>query len=311
MHKNLYSILDLDPNKNHSKDEIKKAYKKQILKYHPDKNKEDTTEKFKEIQTAYEILSDDTKKKEYDNLPASEKVKYYETFKSLIIKKYPYVNDYFNSMIKNFYDGNEENFQNDIESFNFNSIYKNFIDKIPDFFDKVEYKKPDQIKPLKKYVIDVNINGKLTGNLCDRYQNKYQKLLIERETKEEISIFVPFIEDIYILEDEGEIGINNINGNIIIEVDVPNIYNNFTKLGDDLYVEIEISLYEYLYGGIIKFNNLDNNEIILEHDSLLENNIIKLEGKGFIKNSNEERGDMIIIIKIKDLGNLKEKIKNI
>jgi DnaJ-class molecular chaperone len=314
MNKNPYLIMELDNIKNPSKDDIKKAYKRLILKYHPDKNTVDTTDKFKEIQTAYEILSNDDKRKEYDSLPANEKVKYYETLKSLIIKKYPYVGDYLSFIIRNFYNENEKDLQNDLETFNFDSIYKNFMEKIPDVLNKVDYKSPK----LKPYVIDININGKISGSLSDRYQNKYQNLLIERETKEEINIFVPFIEDIYVLENEGEIGINNVNGNIIIEVDIPNIYKNFTKLDDDLYVEIEIPLYNYLYGGFIKFENLDNTEIILEHKSLLENNIIKINGKGFLKkleentndeNNKEERGDMIIIIKIKDLDNLKEKIK--
>ena len=79
-------------------------------------------------------------------------------------------------------------------------------------------------------------------------------------------------------------------------------------------------MYDYLYGGCIKFKNLDNTEIVLEHKSLLENNIIKLINKGFLKKINninninnnlEERGDMIIIIKVKDLDNLKDKIKNV
>ena len=313
MNKNPYLILELESSKNITKDDIKKAYKKLILKYHPDKNKDiDTSDKFKEIQIAYEILSDDERRKEYDNLPISEKVKYYETLKSIIIKKYPYINDYISFFIKNFYNENEDDLKNDLESLNFNSIYKNFLEKIPEVLNKVEYKKPTNLKP---YVIDININGNIQGNLSDRYQNKYQNLLINRETKEEIKIFVPFIQDLYILEDEGELGINGVNGNIIIKINVPNIYNNFTKLDDDLYVELEIPLYNYLYGGIIKFINLDEKEIVLEHESLLENNIIKINNKGFIKinenNNSDERGDMIIIIKIKDLDNLKDKIKNL
>lgn len=311
MNKNPYQILELDINKNLSKDDIKKAYKKLILKYHPDKNTEDTTDKFKEIQTAYEILSNDNKKLEYDSLPANEKVKYYEKLKSIIIKKYPYIDDYFSFIIKNFYDGNEKNLENDLETFNFNSIYKNFVEKIPEVLNSIDYK---NIK-LKPYVFDINITGKIHGTLIDRYLNKYQNLLIERETKPEINIFVPFTEDIYILENEGEIGINNINGNIIIEIDIPNIHNNFTKLDDDLYVEIEIPIYNYLYGGILKFENLDNTEIIVDYKSLLENNIIKINNKGFLKKTenenNIERGDMIIILKIKDLESLRDRIKEI
>ena len=324
MNKNPYSILELESNKNISKEDIRKAYKRLILKYHPDKNTEDTTEKFKEIQTAYEILSNNENKTKYDNLPNNEKVKYYESLKSLIIKKYPCINEYLSFIIKNFYNDHEKDFENDLETFNFNSIYKNFIEKFPDILNKADYNilnhnTLNHNKP-KNYAIDININGKLTGSLSDRYQNKYQNLLIQRETKEEINIFVPFIEDLYILENEGEIGINNIHGNIIINIDIQNTYNNFTKLDDDLYIELQISLYDYLYGGCIKFKNLDNTEIVLEHKSLLENNIIKLINKGFLKKINninninnnlEERGDMIIIIKVKDLDNLKDKIKNV
>jgi DnaJ-class molecular chaperone len=55
MNKNYYQILGIQENA--SKDEIKKAYHKLALQYHPDKNNsEDAEEKFKEISEAYDIL---------------------------------------------------------------------------------------------------------------------------------------------------------------------------------------------------------------------------------------------------------------
>ena len=65
MAKNYYDILGV--NKNASDDEIKKAYRSLAKKYHPDLNKTpEAAEKFKEINEANEVLSDDNKRKQYD-----------------------------------------------------------------------------------------------------------------------------------------------------------------------------------------------------------------------------------------------------
>lgn len=63
--KDYYEILGLD--RNASKADIKKAYRKLALKYHPDKNPDKAAEeKFKEISEAYAVLYDDEKRKMYD-----------------------------------------------------------------------------------------------------------------------------------------------------------------------------------------------------------------------------------------------------
>lgn len=73
----LYTILEVS--KDATIDEIKKSYKRLAMKYHPDKNPGDkeAEEKFKAIANAYEILSNPSKKQDYDN-PS-----YYGTFHDL------------------------------------------------------------------------------------------------------------------------------------------------------------------------------------------------------------------------------------
>ncbi|MDA3947635.1 MAG: J domain-containing protein, partial [Spirochaeta sp.] len=69
-YKDYYKTLGVD--KNASKDEIKKAYRKLARTYHPDANPndEETAQKFAEISEAYEVLSNDENRKKYDELGA-------------------------------------------------------------------------------------------------------------------------------------------------------------------------------------------------------------------------------------------------
>jgi DnaJ-class molecular chaperone len=68
MSRNYYDVLEID--KNSSEADIKKAYRKGALKWHPDKNTDNKVEaevKFKELSEAYSVLSDPEKKQISDS----------------------------------------------------------------------------------------------------------------------------------------------------------------------------------------------------------------------------------------------------
>ena len=90
--KDYYAILGVE--KNATKEEIKKAYRKLARLYHPDRNPDpEAEEKFKEINEAYHVLSDDEKKEEYDRILRSGDESKFRDFME-------YIQEFIESIIK-------------------------------------------------------------------------------------------------------------------------------------------------------------------------------------------------------------------
>ncbi len=90
--KDYYAILGVE--KNATKEEIKKAYRKLARLYHPDRNPDpEAEEKFKEINEAYHVLSDDEKKEEYDRILKSGDESKFRDFME-------YIQEFIESIIK-------------------------------------------------------------------------------------------------------------------------------------------------------------------------------------------------------------------
>src|SRR5271170_2418581 len=120
---NYYKILGVSNTA--SKEDIKKAYKKLALKYHPDRGNSSST-RFIAIKEAYEVLKDDIKKKEYDDLN-SEEQELYSLMKKKIVDKFPFLN--YSIIIKYLY-SSEDALKRDINNLDIYSIYSSIYNNI-------------------------------------------------------------------------------------------------------------------------------------------------------------------------------------
>lgn len=128
-----YKILGI--NKNATHDEIRKSYKKLVLKFHPDKNPTDEAPIiFRKIQTAYETLSDPEKRRKYDQFDGidnSNEIKYifmrYQELVNELCEKYQ-ISDDDKEQIYNLFDLND--YQDEIHNNNINAAYQKLYTKI-------------------------------------------------------------------------------------------------------------------------------------------------------------------------------------
>ena len=171
MEKNYYEILEID--KNASQEIIEKAYKVLVKKYHPDlqtspEMKLKYESKIKEINEAYETLSDNSKKEIYDNsLKNSE-----NDFNNLYQENINLKNNSYKNTTSNFKNDNYNNLNNISEN-NINNNYKN--NNLKDYFQNT----------LKKayhdaYIDDMKNKGYKIKykKTCDDYLRSFISLFI-------------------------------------------------------------------------------------------------------------------------------------
>ncbi len=249
---NLYDILKVKSDA--SIDEIKKAYKKLSLKYHPDKQKtsglslEETTKIFIKISEAYEILSDEQKRYKYDkeitkkkfSINNVEEVLY--DLKNLFSTK-EYVS-FLNILDNKFKQTLFNNMQLDNFLIQINKM--NFIDII------------GSINNFKLLDIEIIMNF----TLKEQYNNNYKILSYKRTTRDIFEEIIYPIDLTQIYENEGEMFILNNNsnyGNFIVKINIINNSNvdiKYQVLNNDLYVVINN---KNIIDEIISFTHLDDN----------------------------------------------------
>lgn len=261
----LYKILEIEESS--SICEIKKAYKKLALKYHPDKSNKyniDTTSKFIEIKYAYDILSDENKRKEYNN--------------SFFKKDFNYKDLDYNDIINNLKKIIKDEYYQKIILIIGDKLFTTILSK--NKFNKNNF-------DFDLNLLDININLEYT--LFEVINLKEKIINYKRVTKDIFTENIIPIDFNQSYENEGEeIRINNFyfKGDLNININI----------NENIYFGYKYEILNYDLYTIIKKDKIKKNGIyILKY----------IDGIKYKFNLNElekEKIDLGFIIKIKNFG---------
>lgn len=303
--KDYYKILGVDKNANEN--DIKKAYRKLVVQYHPDKTNGDKVkeERFKEISEAYDILSNPQKKQKYDN-PQSDFSSFFNGFNGF--------SGFSNNPFQNIYNQYQQQFEQlnlGISlKFTLSDIYNN---KCRDFVYK--RKKPCTCDNGSEFSNDkcemCDGRGEIANKECV-YCNGHGRLkincskcngtnvLLQDETYNlNMNIFNflnPMRFEIRNMGNYSHKNKNNIGSLIVntsLDIDTPYKIDRY-----DLYYILDVHFQDAIDGGDVLYKHLDDKEYKIKIKPLSNNNDkLKMTNKGLMKNMNE-RGDLYFIINI-------------
>ena len=291
--------------------------------------------KFKEINMAYEVLSDKDKKKEYDLMSKTEQYEFYDVLKNMIFKIDPNGTQIVNNVINFFYD-DEDSLKSELNDLNFTNIFSRIQTKLENstlidiskFLKSMDTNKNNVDDTKEKNTtclnFDVNPDIKLNINvsLKDKYTNKYKKITYKTNNEQDI-VHVPLYGNEMIFPNKGNYFNNDKRGDLYITVNTQEHKDISIINENDLAVFIKISLYEYLYGTCFKYD-LFGDEISINVPSCVDMvPIIKIDGKGLpykkidsddeyveIDSKNDTvKGDFYIYLQIQDIVEYKSQLK--
>ena len=338
-----YEILGVG--KNATDEEIKKAFRKLALEFHPDRNKSKGAEdKFKEINEAYQVLSDPEKRKSYDQF-GHDGIK--ANFQDFDFQNFGGFGDIFDAFFGGSQTSSRPNrrkgrdlhktinisfkesafgIENDISVERVgrcNNCDGSGAKDSSSFSKCMNCNGSGQVKRVQKTIFgqfaqasvcqDCTGSGKKITEKCSNCNGKGSNL--EKKT---ISVKIPqgvSSGDTIKLSGEGEYaGINSIDGDIYLKINVSD-HEFFARRSRDVILNIELDIFQAILGDKLEIPTLDDETILSIPAGTQNGDKIIIKGKGFTDVGGSVRGNQINIIQVKIPKDLtqdeKDKLKEI
>lgn len=266
--KDYYKILGLDNNKV-TQEEIKIAYREQAKKYHPDINSENnfSEERFKDINEAYKVLSDQVARRKYDR-----------TWNSSIGRR------------KKAQQSKREE----------GSISSNFFNM---FFGEQAEKKAEKIEKKEKVPIKgENVETEIEVTVEEAFYGQNKKISLRTQNGKMKTFTIKIPEGIrngekIRLIGQGKKGENGgKNGDLLIRINIKDS-NKFALRGVDLYTDLKISPWEAVLGTKVSVETIGETIYLHIPQGIESGEKVRIPGKGY-KDGKGGRGELIADVKI-------------
>jgi curved DNA-binding protein len=282
--RNYYAILGVS--RDATIDEIKKSFRKLARQYHPDMNPGDKTaeEKFKDLGEAYEVLSDPSKRAQYDNYSSFWKQSGFQGAANWAKTAW----------------GNRADAKTATEDMDFGQFgdFNSFVDELLNRRTETAPSSRDPYRPgTKKTAYTVsrtsprNAEANLTVPLERAYTGGRERIRLEDGRSLEVNMPPGMVTGQKIrLRGQGVAG-----GDLFLNIDVPP-HPFFHLDGADIYCQLPITPTEAVLGGPIEVPTLDGLVKMMIPPGVRSGQKLRLGGKGYP--IDDERGDQIVEIQI-------------
>jgi len=291
MAEDYYKILGV--NKTASKDEIKKAYKKLALKHHPDRNKGDkqSEEIFKKINEAYAVLSDDNKRKQYDQFGAegfSNRFSTEDIFRGFdfgsILKEFGLGDDIFSSIFGGGGSGRRRPGRSSPFSFSFGG--DDMFEEQPGF------------GPHQRRSVNLDLETELSVSLQEAVYGTKKSIAVNMPsgTQRILVTIPPGIDNGKKLKvrGKGQKDATGQTGDLYCRIAIKP-HPRFQREGQNLITEKEVKLTDLVLGGAIKVETLDDKTLELQIPPLSKNNAtLRIRGKGLPESGKIPPGNLMV-----------------